>query len=132
MSFLICNVYRSPNTASEFWDRFETCLDQAYDLCNNIITVGDINENQLNPSNHKFKDIPCLNNLSNVINEPTRVTECTSTLIDPIALTNTLQQLHSGILVHTYISILTYPKMLLTKEKYGATSMRILESLMLQ
>ena len=96
-SFLICNVYRSPNTASEFWDRFETCLDQAFDLCNNIIIVGDINENQLNPSNHKFKDILCLNNLSNVINEPTRVTEFTSTLIDPIAITNTLQHLHSGI-----------------------------------
>jgi len=90
-------VYRSPNTASEFWDRFETCLDQAFDLCNNIIIVGDINENQLNPSNHKFKDILCLNNLSNVINEPTRVTDCSSTLIDPIAITNTLQHLHSGI-----------------------------------
>ena len=135
--FLICNVYRSPNTAPECWNRFETCLDHAYDLCYNIIIVRDINENQLNPSNHKFKDILCLNNLSNVINEPTRVTDCSSTLIDPIAITNTLQHLHSGIFetvnfVHTYILLLTYPKMLLTKEKYGATSMRILESLMLQ
>ncbi|XP_060571977.1 uncharacterized protein LOC132730138, partial [Ruditapes philippinarum] len=59
--------------------------------------VGDINEDQLNCSNHKLRDVLLLNNMTNVIQVPTRVTPTTSTLIDPIATTNNIHVLDSGI-----------------------------------
>ena len=39
-----------------------------------------------------------LNNLKNVINSPTRVTATTSTLIDPIAISNSLEFYNSGVM----------------------------------
>ena len=59
--------------------------------------LGDVNENQLNVNNHKFRDILMLNNMKNVISEPTRISPYSRTLLDPIALTNNIQNLHSGI-----------------------------------
>lgn len=47
-TFFICTVYRSPNSAVEFWDRFNVCLENAIDRNNNIVILGDINEDQLN------------------------------------------------------------------------------------
>ena len=37
-----------------------------------------------------------INNMNNVIQSPTRVTQFTSTSIDPIAVTTNIQVLHSG------------------------------------
>lgn len=95
--FLVCYLYRPPQTAVEIWDRINVCIDKALEVSNNIILVGDINEDQLNVTNNKFRDILLLNNMKNVINEPTRVTPYSSTLLDPIAMSNNITCLHSGI-----------------------------------
>lgn len=42
--------------------------------------VGDINEDQLKCNTHKLKDILTLNNIVNIITEPTRETEHSRTL----------------------------------------------------
>ncbi len=59
-------------------------IETVIETSNNIILLGDINEDQMNEHNHKLKDILVLNSLKNVITSPTRVTETSSTLIDPI------------------------------------------------
>ncbi len=97
-SYLICTTYRAPHTTVDYWDRLNVCLEQAAELCPNVILTGDINEDQLNLSNHKFRDILNLNNMSNLIEEPTRVTELSHTLLDPIAISSNVNSLNVGIL----------------------------------
>ncbi len=96
--YLICNVYRPPHYGVEFWDRMNICLERASEIGTRIVLVGDINEDQLNPTNTKFKNVLMLNNMKNIINEPTRVTEHSQTLIDPIAITGDISIYDSGII----------------------------------
>lgn len=95
--YLICNVYRKPNSAVEFWERLNVSIEKAFEISKNIILVGDINEDQLNPNNHKLKDILFLNDMSNVINTPTRVCPTSNTLLDPIAIASSIHCCNSGI-----------------------------------
>lgn len=97
LQFLICNIYRKPNATVDFWERLNISLEKALETSTKIILMGDINEDQLCASNHKFRDILIMNGFTNVITLPTRVTENTATLIDPIAISNTVDFLHSGI-----------------------------------
>lgn len=82
---IIATVYRPPNSPPEFWHRCDLFIEQALEVSNNVIFLGDINEDQLNVSNRRLRDILVVNNMTNVITEPTRVTRNTSTLIDIIA-----------------------------------------------
>ena len=57
-------------------------------LKNKIIIIGDLNFDFLNiPRSHPVNDILTGQFLENTIYEPTRVTQNTSTLIDPILVT---------------------------------------------
>ena len=49
---------------------------------NNIIILGDMNEDLLNPNMHKLKDVLLLKSLHNIISEPIRQLA----LLDPIKL----------------------------------------------
>jgi hypothetical protein len=57
----------------------------------------DINRYQLNSSNNNLRNILLLNGLRNIINDLTRVTARTSTLLDPIVISNNLTVLTPGI-----------------------------------
>ena len=94
---LIGTVYRPPSAPSVFWEILNDNLETALNLSKHVIILGDFNEDLLNPNLHNFKDIILLNNLKNVITEPTRVTETTSTLLDPILVTDEIINLHSGV-----------------------------------
>ncbi len=50
--------------AVEFWDRLNISIEQASEITNNIVILGDINEDQLNLSNHKFRDILTRNSMN--------------------------------------------------------------------
>jgi hypothetical protein len=50
----------------------------------NIILTGDLNSDLFSSRNSKFIDTMNLFNLTNVIEKPTRITEHSSTLLDPI------------------------------------------------
>jgi len=54
------------------------------------ITTGDINNNLLSPSPIRLGEIILIFNLINIINEPTRVTRNSSTLIDSILVSNSI------------------------------------------
>ena len=96
-TFLICTIYRPPHYTVDFWEKVNICLEKAIDITNNIILVGDINEDQLNPINHKFRDILLINDMINKIDEPTRVTNHSRTLLDPIAITNGITVYDAGV-----------------------------------
>lgn len=96
-TYIVGSLYRSPNSTNEFWDKLNVCLENAFDISNKVLVLGDVNEDQLNPRNHKFKDILTVNDLHNVINEPTRVSNHSSTLLDPIAISNNIVAFNSGI-----------------------------------
>ncbi len=96
-TYLICTTYRPPHTTVDYWDRVNICLEKSLEMSPNIILIGDINEDQINISNHKFRDILSLNNMTNLILEPTRVTDFSQTLIDPIAISSNITSVNSGI-----------------------------------
>lgn len=95
--YLICNIYRPPNTPVSFWPRLNVVIEKALEFSNRIIIVGDLNEDQLNEQNHYLKDLLSMNNLENVIQEPTRITTSSATLLDVIVVSEDERILHSGI-----------------------------------
>ncbi len=97
--YLICNTYRQPHIGVDYWDRFNLCIERGTEITPNIIILGDINEDQLNLSNHKLRDLLSLNNMNNIITEPTRITDSSETLLDPIAVSDTINIYDSGIFV---------------------------------
>ena len=83
--FLIGNMYRPPDSKVEFIDRFENFIDNVSGEGKEIILLGDLNKNLQN----EHKDIEWENfttslGFSQLICDPTRVTETSSTLIDHI------------------------------------------------
>ena len=81
---LVCVVYRSPGTTESFWDTFDYSLEQALNFIENIIITGDLNVDLLIQTNHKLNEIMTLYDLTNVINEPTRM----GALLDPVIVSN--------------------------------------------
>ena len=73
-------------------------IEKALEINNNIIIVGDLNDNLLSTRSSKLRETMILNNLTNVIIEPTRVTDLTATLLDPILISDSVTNLNSGIL----------------------------------
>ena len=47
-------------------------IEKTLDITSNIITLGDMNEDLLNPCLHNLKDLLLLNSLQNIKDEPTR------------------------------------------------------------
>ncbi len=97
-SFFIGTIYRTPSSTVEFWDLLNRNLEYVCDQTNNIILVGDVNEDQLNTNNHRLKDIMIMNTMKNVIVSPTRITDTTSTLLDPILVNQNKTILKSDVL----------------------------------
>ena len=88
-NILLCCTYRPPNSDNSFWKYLSWSIDKASDKSNKIIIIGDLNVDFLNiPRSHPVNDILTGQLLENTIYEPTRVTQNTSTLIDPILVTN--------------------------------------------
>ena len=107
--FIVSTIYRPPNAPAEFFYCFETLIKQIDDENKEMYILGDINCNLLqekalfNVPTSKLNPIYELYQLSQLINEPTRVTLTTSSLIDHV-VTNTPEKIsHSGV-VHTGIS----------------------------
>ncbi len=81
-------------------------------------------KDQLNVANHKLKDIMLTNALKNIIESPTRVTETTANLLDPVIVDIEQRILKCGVLdVPTYISdhkltFVILPSMLISDVAY--------------
>ncbi|MEW8546228.1 MAG: endonuclease/exonuclease/phosphatase family protein, partial [Candidatus Thiodiazotropha sp.] len=99
-NILICCFYRSDFNTSQslFISSMQTSIEMAIDYCPNIILVGDINIDFIHMSNAQLQDCLSLFNLTNVITEPTRIVGQSSTLIDPILVTDACSVLDSGVI----------------------------------
>ena len=68
-SYLI-GLFYSPRTADPiFFDDLNKNIENALDITSNIIILGEMNEDLLNPCLHNLKDVLLLNSLQNIIDE---------------------------------------------------------------
>ena len=107
--FIVTTIYRPPNATAEFFDHLEKLIKQIDDENKEMYILGDLNCNLLqekllfNIPTKKLDSLYELYQLTQLINEPTRITITTTSLIDHI-VTNTPEKIsHSGV-VHTGIS----------------------------
>ena len=94
--FVLCTTYRPPNARVAVWDYFNVRIERAMEVNLNIVVLGDVNENLLNNNITNLKNIILFNNLDNVIKEPTRITATSTTLIDPILVSNSFGNYKAG------------------------------------
>jgi len=71
---------------------------QAFEINPNVVITGDTNADLFNTHNNKLLEIMTLFNLKNVINKPTRITAHSSTLLDPIIISDTMSSIYSDVL----------------------------------
>ena len=107
--FIVTTVYRPPNATSDFFDHLEKLIKQIDDENKEMYLLGDLNCDMLkkealqNTSTKKLNSLYELYQLFQLIEEPTRITMKSSSLIDHI-VTNTPEKIcHSGV-IHTGIS----------------------------
>lgn len=84
-SFLVGSLYRNPTERVEWIDRFEEFLENILIAGKEIILLGDFNKDLLNANiNTEWSNFTTTLGLSQLITQPTRVTNSSSTLIDHI------------------------------------------------
>ena len=94
----IGNIYRPPSgDFHKFLDSIDDTLSQIIPTVDEIICLGDMNINLLNPENTLSKCFYAYG-FDQLINEPTRVTERSLTLLDPIFVSNINLIKTSGVL----------------------------------
>lgn len=81
--FITSVIYRPPNSSADWINKFETYLDKCKDMCEEVIILGDFNIN-LNVPNKKWNDLVNQHSLLQLIQDPTRIQEHSTTLIDHI------------------------------------------------
>ena len=88
-SFLVGNMYRPPDSKIEYNDRFEEFIVTVINEEKEFILLGDFNKNLLNAdTDREWGNFTTSLGLSQLISEPTRVTNNTQTLIDHIYTNN--------------------------------------------
>lgn len=84
-SFLVGNLYRPPDTRAEFNDRFEEFIDILINEDKEFILLGDFNKDFLNAETDRdWGNFTTSLGLTQLVNEPTRITNTSQTLIDHI------------------------------------------------
>ena len=79
--FYLFGIFYSPKTSDKlFFERLNQNLEIALDITKNVIIMGDLNENLLNPNNQNLKNVLLINSFNNIITEPTRG----RALLDPV------------------------------------------------
>ena len=89
-SFLLCTVYRPPSSPISFLEDLEKAFLDSLLAGMEVIIIGDLNCNlQGNcPDGRALFDFCSTLNLTQLVKEPTRVTERSQTLIDIVLTTN--------------------------------------------
>ena len=74
----------------------QSSIEEAFNYTPYVILTGDINKDFLQLTNSQIRDCLSLFNLTNVIDEPTRITPNAATLIDPVLVSDSCIVLDSG------------------------------------
>ena len=99
--FLVTTIYRPPNASSEFFDHFEKLIKAIDDENKEMYILGDLNCDMLKTD--KDSNFPTKKIKHELIDEATRVTMTTSSLIDHI-VTNTPEKISDSGVIHTGLS----------------------------
>ena len=106
-SFLVATWYRPPSSKIDLFDKWALFLSKCDIENKELIIVGDLNCDVSNPlpnsHAHRLKFLCSLYQLKQFINEPTRVTSTSATIIDLI-LTNTPENILQSGVIHLGIS----------------------------
>ena len=90
---VLLGVFYSPRTSdANFLNGLNRNIEKALEISTNVIVLGDLNEDLLNPNVHGLKDVMILNSLVNVVSDPTRI----NALLDPIIINDDLTFLDAG------------------------------------
>ena len=76
----------------------QSSIEEASNYTPYVILTGDTNIDFLQLPNSQLRDCLSLFNITNVIDEPTRITPNAATLIDPVLVSDSCIVLDSGIL----------------------------------
>ena len=110
-NILVSFIYRTPSTTVDWFPKFSTVLDNIFTENKEVIILGDMNIDLLHhmthktnrgqpPHNHKVKKLLQIlrdNNLSQIIDKPTRVTQDSKTLIDHIYVSHSSNIIHKSV-----------------------------------
>ena len=98
----IVSIFRAPNSGSEFTNNFEGFLNDLDNKKKERILIGDLNCDLLSNASYAYTDrlIEILNSyqLEQMITDPTRLTNCSESLIDILATNRRAKLLTSGVL----------------------------------
>ena len=99
-SIFVVILYRKPSCPGKFFTVIEGNIEKVMSLSNNIVLLGDFNCNMRNDNtlSKNVKDICRICQRNPLINEPTRVSPHSSTLIDLILTSNYIANLRSGVM----------------------------------
>ena len=90
-SFLACSVYRPPSANAEWCEKFAEQIEKALCITDETYIMGDLNYDWKNgePPSSRWKHIVETNDLQQIIDQPTRVTPHSSTIIDHLYASKT-------------------------------------------
>ncbi len=81
--FLLCICYRPPDMPTQFWDDFQAQIDVCKQgRINKILITGDLNADPNSENGPLLQQFSLGNHMDIHINEPTRITETTATILD--------------------------------------------------
>ena len=89
LPLLVSVVYRVPNALVDWYDHFENELSNALKKNCYAILICDINIDMLSTENNRRKNLFDSYGFTQLIKEPTRVTDKTATLLDHILVSHT-------------------------------------------
>ena len=95
----MCNTYRPEWTDYGYWARLDHAIGLAYQVKENIVISGDLNSDLMSLNNNKLIVMMKLFNFKNVIEKPTRVTNHSRTLLDPIIVSDTINYVFSDVFI---------------------------------
>ena len=90
VTLFFCVIHIDLNGPTEYWARLNDAIGLAYQVNENIVIFGDLNSDLMSLNNNKLIDLMRLFDLKNVIEKPTRVTNHSITLFDPIIVSDTI------------------------------------------
>ena len=105
-SFIISSVHRPPNSKTEVFLKIERLIQLIDNENKEVYILGDLNINLLEPNlstGKKLQEIMELYQLTQIINDPTRITEYTKSLID-VCITSSPEKIISTGVIHLGIS----------------------------
>ena len=82
--FILSVIYRPPNTPQNWIADFTSYINSCKALCDEVCVLGDFNIDLNRNTNGKWNTLITQLGLTQLVDEPTRVTKTTSTLIDHI------------------------------------------------